>query len=126
VDTQAVIWLTGDAAQLSQPAWAALEQGRRSGELAIADITLGEIAELIARGRITAGRQPEGYLGFVESLFRVVPIDARIARQSAQFSAKYPKDPADRLIGATAIVHGAKLVTKDAGIRGSGEVQCVW
>jgi PIN domain nuclease of toxin-antitoxin system len=103
-----------------------LQQGRRDGELAIADVTLREIAEAVSRKRIVVAGPAERYLAFVESLFRVVPIDARIAYRSTQFSAQYPKDPADRLIGATAIVHVAKLVTRDDAIRASGEVDCVW
>jgi PIN domain nuclease of toxin-antitoxin system len=35
-------------------------------------------------------------------------------------------DPADRLIVATALTHGAALVTKDERIREAGVVRTLW
>jgi len=55
----------------------------------------------------------------------VLPITAAIAERSMQFSTAYPRDPADRLIGAAASVHGIRLVTRDKGIVASGEINCV-
>ncbi len=126
VDTHAVVWLTQEQELLSAAASVALTEGRREGRLAIADITLQEIAVQVARGRVIVSSPLDVYLRFIESLFTILPIDARIAERSARFSSLYPKDPADRLIGATAIVHKARLVTKDGAIRASGEVNCVW
>lgn len=126
VDTPAVIWLTQANSKLSEAAQRVLASGRSEGNLAIADTTLREIAMLVSRGRVTISAPLEVYLEFVESLFRVLPITAKIAARSVRFGSAYPKDPADRLIGATAIVYGAKLVTKDEQIRASGEVDCVW
>lgn len=40
--------------------------------------------------------------------------------------AGYPKDPADRVMGATAIVEGVELVTADAQLRGSHAVPTGW
>jgi len=57
----------------------------------------------------------------------VLPLSMEIALAAAAFpSGAYPKDPADRLIGATAAVTGAALITKDEAIRGSGLVRTVW
>jgi len=126
VDTHAVIWLSQAPAQLSAEATRELTGARDSGGLAIADITLREIAWLVSTGRISVHPRLSTYLDFVESLFQVIPISGKIAERSMQFSAAYPRDPADRLIGATAVVHGARLVTKDAPIRRSGEVDCIW
>lgn len=66
------------------------------------------------------------YLRGLEQTFHVLPITASIAERSMQFSKAFPKNPTDRLIGATAIVHNARLVTADEKIRASGEVDCVW
>jgi PIN domain nuclease of toxin-antitoxin system len=126
VDTHAVIWLTQDQGQLSGAAGSALIEARREGRLAIADITLREIAAQSVRGRLTVSPSLEVYLRFIESQFMVLPINGEIAERSARFGSLYPKDPADRLIGATALIHGARLVTKDVLIRASGEVECIW
>ena len=40
--------------------------------------------------------------------------------------AVYPKDPADRIIGATALVEGLPLLTADRAIRGSKTVETIW
>src|ERR1700761_3676172 len=126
VDTHAVIWLTQDQERLSMAARNVLIEGRRDGRLAIADITLREIAFQVVRGRVAVSASVEEYLRFIESLFRVLPIDGQIAERSTRFSRLFPADPADRLIGATTLVHGARLVTKDELIRASGEVDCIW
>jgi PIN domain nuclease of toxin-antitoxin system len=126
VDTHVVLWLTQDQSQLSPAAIRGLSEARQQGSLAIADITLREIAVQIARGRVAVSSPAGVYLRFIETLFTVLPINAQIAERSAQFGANFPKDPADRLIAATTLVHGARLVTKDEEIRGSGEVTCIW
>ena len=126
VDTHAVIWLTQEPAKLSPVASRALLEARADGTLAIADITLREIAWSISTGRVLVSTPLGTYLAFVESLFNVVAINGAIAERSFQFSRRYPRDPADRLIGATAAVHGERLVTKDRAIQTSGEVNCVW
>ncbi len=126
VDTHAVIWLTQEQDMLSAAALAVLIEGRRDGRLAIADITLREIAFQLARRRVAVNTSFEEYLRFIESLFRILPINGQIADRSTRFSPSFPRDPADRLIAATALVYDARLVTKNELIRASGEVNCVW
>ena len=126
VDTHAVIWLTQEQDMLSAAAKTALMEGRREGRLAIADITLREIAFQVVRGRVVLSAPLEEYLRFIESLFKVLPITGEIAERSVHFGPPFPRDPADRLIGATTLVHGARLVTKDELIHASREVQCIW
>jgi len=126
VDTQAVIWLSHADEKLSESAKRRLVEGRIQGILAISDFTLLEIALLVSRRRVTLPSSLGDYLAFVESLFTVLPMTPKIAERSVQFGPSYPNDPADQVIGATAIVHGLQLVTSDAAIRASGEVNCVW
>ena len=50
-----------------------------------------------------------------------------IAAQAAAFpAATFPKDPADRMIGATALLSGIALVTRDSAIRASRLVRTIW
>jgi PIN domain nuclease of toxin-antitoxin system len=44
-----------------------------------------------------------------------------IAGAAVSLPSSFPRDPADRLIYATAIEHGLDLVTKDQEIRGTPE-----
>jgi len=53
-------------------------------------------------------------------------VTPEIAALATQFPDDYPKDPADRLIGATARAEGISLVTRDKGIRSSPLIKTVW
>jgi PIN domain nuclease of toxin-antitoxin system len=56
----------------------------------------------------------------------VVPITAEVAAIAPQFSDDDPKDPADRLIGATVMAEGIALVTRDERIRKHHRLQTIW
>jgi PIN domain nuclease of toxin-antitoxin system len=53
-------------------------------------------------------------------------ITANIALQAYALPASYPKDPADRIIGATALVEDIPLLTADQAIRKSRAVPTIW
>ena len=57
---------------------------------------------------------------------RVAGLNGMIAIESERFSARFPSDPADRLIAATARVHDLTLLTQDRGLRASREVKTLW
>lgn len=126
VDTQSALWLILDASQLSPLAETALRQSATEGGIAIAAVTLWEIAMLHSKGRIQLHSPIETFLKTLESIFITLPLTRAIAVRGNQFEAPYPKDPADRQIGATALVHGLKLVTSDKLIRRSKQVPCIW
>jgi PIN domain nuclease of toxin-antitoxin system len=126
-DTHVILWLALDPEQISVNALSALKEARESqGGIAIADISLWEIAVAIQRGKVELESDFMEFLRSVEETYRVLPVTAEIAERGSQFSRAYPRDPADKLIGATALVHGLRLVTRDDLIRASGEVPVVW
>jgi PIN domain nuclease of toxin-antitoxin system len=49
-----------------------------------------------------------------------------IVEVAGSFDEAFPGDPADRIIAATAIALGLKLVTADAQLRRAPRVQAVW
>lgn len=126
LDTHTVLWLAEWPELLSPEAKAAIALARQQDGVAIADKTLWELAMLISRGRVNLRTSLLDFLQEVERNCTVLPVTSAIAERAVQFSDRYPNDPADRLIGATAVVHGFVLVTKDKDIRTSGEVNCVW
>ncbi len=127
LDTHVAVWMTMDKSRLSPAAASAIRRAIRGGEgVSIAGSTLWEIAMISGRGGFRLPNSLAEYLRYLESAFVVLPITGAIAELSIAFSAQYPKNPTDRLIGATAVVHGMELVTKDDGIRTSGEVKCIW
>jgi PIN domain nuclease of toxin-antitoxin system len=127
VDTHVVIWLAFDPKRFSPKATAAIEQSRNHAvALAISDISLMELANFARKGRFELKLSIESFLQEVESRFVVLPMTARICARMTSLPANYPKDPADRVIGATALVQGMSLVTADRQIRKCGAVQTIW
>jgi PIN domain nuclease of toxin-antitoxin system len=127
VDTHVVVWLAFDQDQISRKARAAIDNARRNGDgLAISDITLLELATLASKGRIQLDISLESFLQEVEARFVVLPISGRACARAIGLPAAYPKDPADRIIGATALVEGLSLLTADREIRRSKALQTIW
>ncbi len=127
VDTHVVLWLALEPDRISRKAAAAIQETRLSGEgLAISDMTLLEIALGESKRRLQLSASLETFLTEVESRFVVLPITSRVCVSAMGFPASYPKDPADRVIGATALTEGIPLVTADADIRKSKALQTIW
>jgi len=127
LDTHVVVWLAFDPAQLSKKARAAIDGARQNGGgLGISDITLLELAMLSSKGRIRLNISLESFLREVEARFVVLPITAQACVLALGLPAAYPKDPADRIIGATALVEGLPLLTADSEIRRSKALRTIW
>jgi len=127
LDTHVVIWLAQNYKRISTAAQAAIEDARINDRgLAVADITLVEIARLASHGRIKLIPDVETVLSEVERRFVILPITSKIARQAFTLPANYPKDPVDRVIGATALVEDLPLITADRAIHKSKAVPTIW
>lgn len=126
LDTCAVIWLAIEPRLLSRAAVKSIKSAREDGGLLISDVTLYELAWLTKNQRIRLKVSLEAFLGEIGSIFSVLPTTAAIARRAVEFPDSYPKDPMDRIIGATALVRGVPLVTRDRAIRKSKAVPVIW
>lgn len=127
VDTHIVVWLAQETHKLSRRAIEGMSKARiESKGLAISTTTLWELAWLSATNKLRFEPPLEVFLERVERTYHVLPLDRNIALRGVKFSSAFPRDPADRQIAATAIVHNLKLVTADGGILKSGEVPCIW
>lgn len=126
LDTHVLIWLALEPQKLSKHAKEAIRSARREGGLAIAGITLWELAWLAANHRIETSVTVESFVGECTSRTTVLPTTAAIAARAVSFPETFPKDPQDRLIGATALTEGIKLVTHDRLIRKSGLIPTIW
>lgn len=89
----------------------------RSGELFLSVLTVGEIRLGVLRLRERDPRQAEAIGAWLDGLEagyagRILPVDAAVARRSAELTTARPLPVVDALIAATAVEHGAVLVTR--------------
>ncbi|MFZ1139621.1 MAG: type II toxin-antitoxin system VapC family toxin [Candidatus Sulfotelmatobacter sp.] len=128
LDTHVLVWLVSDSSRLSRTAVRELRKAERNGELAISSITLWELALLYQRGRLRASGSIESSIRIIleKSRVEVIEITPEIAALTPTFPETYPKDPADRLIGATARALGLTLITQDERILGSPLIRSLW
>jgi PIN domain nuclease of toxin-antitoxin system len=115
LDTHAVVWLRADPDRLGPGARAAVEA---ADELAISDITLWELAMLVSRGRLELVDPLPAYLRAVSRSSVVLPITADVATTAAQLPESFPtRDPADRIIYATARANELPLLSAGGRLR---------
>ena len=127
LDTHAWWWAISEPEHLSLQAIATIEN-TPANQRCVASISLWEFAMMAQRGRIHLIVSPHSWfhhaLGTVKT--KVLPLSAEIAIDSCNLPGEFHKDPADRIIVATARAYHATLVTKDRKIRDYPHVHSVW
>jgi len=113
LDTHAIHWWSAEPDRLSQPARRVL---KAADELLVAASSWYELAWLAERKRIVIDVPIRSWLEGLGAQVRTVGVTPAIAASAAALPASFPRDPTDRLIYATAIEHGVKLITRDRAI----------
>ncbi len=113
LDTHAVHWWSAEPDWISGPARRVLEA---ADELLVAAISWYELAWLAERGRIVIDVPVRAWLESLAENVRTIGLTPAIADSAAGLPSSFPRDPSDRLIYATAVEQGVKLVTKDEAI----------
>ena len=83
---------------------------------------------LVSRGRITLSVDVTAWLAVVEEIdcLKFIPVNNEIAVAAVHLPGDFHKDPADRLIVATARKLGAPVVTADEKIRVYPHIRTIW
>jgi PIN domain nuclease of toxin-antitoxin system len=124
LDTHAVLWIAESSPRLS--AKVRTLAGKADAEdFGVAAISLLEIARKAHTGEIDLSPDGATWLDDLAHRFRILPLTSGIAWRSVQLDWNH-KDPADRLICATALEHKLTLVTHDQEITHWGGVAVLW
>jgi PIN domain nuclease of toxin-antitoxin system len=126
LDTHVLVWALAAPNRLSRTAAAAIRKARAQDGVAVSAITLWELANLVARGRIQAYGTAEASVRLLSEGVTIRPLTAETVALATQFPDDYPRDPPDRLIGATARAEGLVLLTHDEKIRSSPLLKTLW
>jgi PIN domain nuclease of toxin-antitoxin system len=125
LDTHAWIFLTDDHKRLGKKARRAIAKADRIG---LAAVSLWELAMLVEKDRLRLDRELLPWMqgALADARMELLPLTPAVVATAHQLRGALAGDPGDRIIAATALVEGAKLVTKDQGITESGVVPVVW
>jgi PIN domain nuclease of toxin-antitoxin system len=120
--------MSSEPKKLSKEAAREIRRAAAGGGLSIAAFSLYEAAWLFASGRVRSTRTASQTLQRMVEVTRVetLELSLEVAATAAQLPDSMPRDPGDRLIVATALVHAIPLVTKDSRIAESGVCRVIW
>lgn len=128
LDTHVLIWWVDSPQKLSKRAQKAIDEAAEDKSISVSSISTFEIYLLIKKGRLELATHPDAWMEKIESLpfVRFITVDNRIAALSVNLPDFPHQDPADRIIIATALNLGGKLVTSDEKILNYQKVQTIW
>ena len=114
LDSHVLEWAANDDPRLSPKVRQAIAL-EHSGELFVLDVTLLDLARHLQAGTIPVTGSGLVWLRAAAAHVVVLPITVEIAWRAVELNWSH-KDPADRLIVATALTRDLPLATKDAKI----------
>lgn len=125
VDTHALLWWRDKRPELSRRALQAIEAADRIGVPAPCCF---ELATLARQRRITFDRDAATWIRRATAADRVVvlPVTEEIAIEAGRLPETFPGDPVDRLVYATAVANGSRLVTRDRRITEHDPARVLW
>ncbi|MCY3793360.1 MAG: type II toxin-antitoxin system VapC family toxin [Gammaproteobacteria bacterium] len=118
LDTHVLIWWLNDLTRLSPQQREVVEAASPDAPMHVSDISLWEVAMLQSLGRIRLALPLREWLdgAVAPPLVRRHGISPAIAAEVAALPDSFHRDPADRILVATARVLGATLLTSDRRI----------
>lgn len=128
LDTHVLVWMVSDPSRLSRSAEREIREAQRERSCAIASISLWELALLFQRNRMRGTGSIGSSIREIldDTGVKVLDITPEIADLTTAFPDNYPRDPGDRLIGATARAYGLTLITQDERLLDSPLIRTLW
>ncbi|MCO6452044.1 MAG: type II toxin-antitoxin system VapC family toxin [Caldilineales bacterium] len=128
LDTHILIWDALSPERLSSSAQIAISEANQTDGISICDISLWEIAMLIQKGRVRVNADSQTFINLALQANKssVQAITPQIASLAVQLGDEINRDPADRLIVATALALDIPLVTADKNLQAAKIVNTIW
>ena len=126
LDTHAWLWWLDGTGRLTHNERLTLDRRAEEGQRPfLCAISLWEMAVLVEHGRVEMRQGFEAWIEAAASPHTVALLDVSpaIARELLHFPRSFHRDPADRLIVATARALDLPVLTRDGPIRSSGLVR---
>jgi PIN domain nuclease of toxin-antitoxin system len=113
LDTHVLHWYDFDDQRLGRRAGEAIDRAWAEGLAAVSAISFWELSMLMQRGRIDLAQSMHDWrIEILRTGLIELPLDGAVAIASIELDGLH-KDPADRFVAATALIHAATLVTAD-------------
>jgi PIN domain nuclease of toxin-antitoxin system len=127
LDTHVWWWSISEPEKLSECAYKKI-QATSPGRRAISSISIWEFAMMASRKKIELQITPGEWLAHAlgKTGIKVIEISPDIALDACNLPGEFHKDPADRIIVATARVNNMPLIPKDERILNYSQVKGVW
>lgn len=126
LDTHTLLWWCFAPSRLSARAARVCEEMHERGGL-VSAISMWEIAAKLRRGRLELSIPASQLAERLEreAVVRFLPVDVPTWLRTAELDWEH-RDPADRVIVATAMIAGVPILTKDALMHAQKHVECIW
>ena len=118
IDTHIWLWFAGQNPRLRPAGQTAIDNAIHSGRLRVSVISIWEISQLEAAGRLHLNMPIEEWMQAALSLpgLKVIELELPIILDSHRLPGLFHKDPADQIIVATARHRELTLLTEDKKI----------
>ena len=113
LDTHVLVWAAVDERKLGRKARSLIDRSWAAGKVAVSAIAFWESGVLQARGRLKLAVPVSDWrIEVLAAGAQELPLDGMVAVRALDLASLH-EDPADRFIVATALLHGAALMTAD-------------
>ena len=128
LDTHALVWWAAESAALPKRIANLINRNANEGKVDVSSVSTWEGALLVKKGRLRLAMDVADWVAKCEALpnLRFVAPDNRIMLRSVFLPGELHNDPADRIIVATALTLGAKLVSSDEKLEQYAHVETIW